>query len=377
MADELLLVPGPVPLAPEVLEEFSRPALAHYGADWVAAYHEIESLLRYAFNTRKGEVFPIAGPGHIGLETIAYTFLRAGDRAVVVNNGFFGERHVDVLKAHHLLVAEVRSPWGAGPDMRKVKAALKRGAKVLAFVHNETSTGLTNPLEELAELAHEHDAFVMVDAVSSLGGIPLPFDEWRIDAAFSASQKGIGGPAGFAPLCVASSLFEGVKPRDIDGWYANLFTWRHYREVWGKWHPQPTTISSNLFYAFRRALQLLKEEGLEARIRRHREYAAAFRAGSGALGFRPIGPAAMVSNTVACIAPPAGITPDDIQDRLRAEHGIYISGGLGPLHGKVLRIGMMATQATREVLERLLPAMAAVTGQKADRAMEAAFALVR
>ena len=377
MVDELLLVPGPVPLAPEVLSEFSRPALPHYGARWVAAYHEIESLLRYAFDAERGDVFPIAGPGHIGLETLAYTFLRPGDRAVVVDNGFFGERHVEVLKAHHLKVADVRSPWGGGPDMRKVKAALKRGARVLALVHNETSTGLTNPLEELAEMAHEHDAIVMVDAVSSLAGMPLSFDAWGIDAAFTASQKGVGGPAGFAPVCVAPALFESVKPKQVEGWYANLFTWRHYRESWGKWHPQPTTISSNVFYAFRRALQLVREEGLEARIRRHREYAAAFRAGGAALGFRPIAPPEFVSNTVACIAPPAGVAADKIQDRLRDDHGIYISGGLGPLHGKVLRIGTMATQATREVLERLLPAMAAATGQRPARAMESAFALVR
>ena len=377
LVDELLLVPGPVPLAPAVLEELSRPALPHYGRAWVDAYHEIESLLRYTFDTAKGDVFPIVGPGHLGLETLASTFLRAGERAVVVNNGFFGERHVEVLKAHHLKVADIRSPWGEGPDVRKVRAALKRGARVLAVVHNETSTGLTNPLEELVEMAHEHDAFIMVDAVSSLGCIPLPFDEWKVDAVFTASQKGIGGPAGFAPLCVAPALFESVKPKQVQGWYTNLFTWRHYRETWGKWHPQPTTISSNLFYAFRRALQLVKAEGLEARIRRHRAYAAAFRAGAGMLGFRPISPPEMVSNTVACVTPPAGMATDEVQDRLRTEHSIYISGGLGPLHGKVLRIGMMATQATREVLERLLPAMAAVTGQKAERSLNAARALVR
>ncbi len=377
MADPLLLVPGPVPLAPEVLGELARPALPHYGAKWVAAYREMEDLLRYAFDARRADVFPIAGPGHIGLETIAFTFLRPGDRAVVVDNGFFGERHVEVLRAHHLKVTDVRSEWGQGPDIRKVRTALKRGARVLAVVHNETSTGLTNPLRELAELAHENDAFVMVDAVSSLAGLPLPFDEWGIEAAFTASQKGVGGPAGFAPVAVAPSLFESVKPKDVDGWYANLFTWRRYREAWDKWHPQPTTISSNVFYAFLRALQLVREEGLEARIRRHREYAAAFRAGAAALGFRPIAPPEFVSNTVACIAPPAGVAADTIQDRLRNDHLIYISGGLGPLHGKVLRIGTMATQATREVLERLLPAMAKSTGHAPDRAMEAAFAFVR
>jgi len=377
VAEPLLLVPGPVPLAPEVLAELGRPALPHYGTKWVAAYREIEDLLRYAFDARRGEVFPIAGPGHVGLETLSFTFLRPGDRAVVVNNGFFGERHVDVLRAHHLKVTDVRSEWGKGPDLRKVRTALKRGARVLAVVHNETSTGLTNPLRELAELAHENDAFVLVDAVSSLAGLPLPFDAWGVEAAFAASQKGVGGPAGFAPVCVAPALFESVKPKDVDGWYANLFTWRHFRESWGKWHPQPTTISSNVYYAFLRALQLVREEGLEARIRRHREYAAAFRAGAAALGFRPLAPPEFVSNTVACIVPPSGVAPDTIQDRLRDDHGIFISGGLGPLHGKVLRIGTMATQATRDVLERLLPAMAEATGRRADTAMEAAIALVR
>jgi len=376
VSDPLLLVPGPVPLPPEVLAELSRPTLPHYGAKWVAAYHEIQDLLRYVFKAPRAEVFPVAGPGHVGLETIAFTFLRPGDRAVVVNNGFFGERHVDVLRAHHLKVTEVRSEWGKGPDLRKVRAALKRGARVLAVVHNETSTGLTNPLRELAELAHENDAFVMADAVSSLAGIPLPFGEWGIEAAFTASQKGLGAPAGFAPVCVAPSLFESVKAKDVDGWYANLFTWRHYLESWGKWHPQPTTVSSNVYYAFQRALQLVRKEGLEARIRRHGEYAAAFRTGAATLGFRPLAPPELVSNTVACLVPPAGVPAEKIQDRLRDDHGIFISGGLGPLHGKVLRIGTMATQATRGVLERLLPAMAEATGRRGDRAMEAAIALV-
>src|SRR5438874_7540652 len=224
----LLFIPGPVPLPPEVREELAKAALPHYGDAWVKAHSETHDLLRYLWSAPDAHVFPIAGPGHAGLEAIAYTFLRPGDRVVVVSNGFFGERTREVLLSHRVKADVVSSDWGAGPDIPALREALKTPTKAVAVVHNETSTGITNPLEPIVEAAHAADAAVIVDAVSSLGGISLPFAKLGIEAAFSASQKCISAPAGIAPVAVARSLWEATGPESVEGWYPNLYCWARY-----------------------------------------------------------------------------------------------------------------------------------------------------
>ena len=360
MEPALLLIPGPVPLHPRVLEEFAKPAMPHYGDTWVHAYHEMQSLLRYLWAAPTARVFPIAGPGHAGLEALAYTFLRPGDRVVVVSNGFFGERMREVFLTHRVKADIVASAWGDGPDVAGLRSALRQPAKAVAIVHNETSTGVANPLAEIVEAAHAVDAFVLVDAVSSLGGLPLPFEELRIDAAFGASQKCLAGPAGIAPVAVGRSLWESTRSDDVNGWYLNLYTWARYEKDWGDWHPTPTTISSNHFYAFLRSLELVKEDGLEARVARHEKMAARLRAGLTDLGFSPFGPPELLSNTVACATPPHGVDANTVAKRLRLEHNIYVSGGLGPLRGKTIRIGTMGTQAEPLPMDRLLGALKAL-----------------
>jgi len=356
----LLLVPGPVPLHPRVAEELAKPALPHYGDAWVRTYGEVLELLRYTWAAPTSRVFPVVGPGHAGLESLAFTFLRPGDRAIVLDNGFFGGRMAEVLRTHHVHVDVVRAEWGAGFDASAVRVALREPARVLAVVHNETSTGVTNPLEALIEMAHERDVFVLVDAVSSLAGLPLPSESWGVDAAFSASQKCLAAPAGFSPVVVARSLWESCDPRGVEGWLLNLFTWDKYEREWGEWHPTPTTVSSNLFYAFHRALRLVKEEGLEARIERHARMAARLRGGLSELGFRDVAAEGQSSNTVVCVAPPPGVEANDLVRRLREEHRIYISGGLGPLRGRAIRIGAMGTQAEPDVVDTFLEAMRSV-----------------
>jgi len=356
----LLLIPGPVPLHPRVLEELAKPALPHYGDAWVRAFAEATSLMHYLWSSPDGHVFPLAGPGHAGIEALAYTFLRPGDRVVVVSNGFFGERLREVLQAHRLKADVVESAWGSGPDPDGLRTALKQPTKAVAVVHNETSTGVTNPLEGIVESAHAVGAFVIVDAVSSLGGISLPSAALGVDAAFSASQKCLAAPAGIAPVFVAPSVWEATDPSDADGWYLNLFTWERYAREWGDWHPTPTTISSNLFYAFHRALLLVKEEGLEARCARHAKMSKRLRDGLSALGFKALASPEFVSNTVTCMSPPDTIDANTLVKRLRLEHNITISGGLGPLRGKTIRIGTMGTQAEPDVIDRLLEAVRSI-----------------
>jgi len=359
MRPPLLFIPGPVPIHPSVLEEMAKPALPHYGPAWVKAYKEVLGLLRYVWSAPKARVFPFLGPGHAGIEALIHTFFRRADRVVVLDNGFFGARLREVVRSHHIEVDLVSSPWGQGLDLQGLRTALRKPAKAVVVVHNETSTGVTNPLEESAELAHEKDALVLVDAVSSLGGLSLPFDDLGLDGAFSASQKCLAAPAGIAPIAVAPSLWESSDPNEAEGWYFNLHTWDRYEHDWGDWHPSPTTISSNLFHAVRRSLQLVKAEGLDERIARHAAMARLLRGGLAETGFRPIAPDLLLSNTVTCVAPPDGVNAEAVIARLREEHNVYVAGGLGPLHGKILRIGTMGTQADPEVIGEFLGALRA------------------
>jgi alanine-glyoxylate transaminase/serine-glyoxylate transaminase/serine-pyruvate transaminase len=356
MGSGLLFIPGPTPLSPQVQEELAKPAMPHYGDAWVKAQKEARDLLRYLWSAPDAHMIPVAGPGHAALESIAYTFLRPGDRVLVISNGFFGERTHEVLLSHRVKAEMIASPWGEGPDLAALREALRKPTKAVAVVHNETSTGIANALEPIVEAAHAAGAFVLVDAVSSLGGISLPFGKLGIDAAFTASQKCLSAPAGIAPVAVSESLWESADPKSVDGWYLNLFTWDRYEREWGDWHPTPTTVSSNVFYAFHRALTLLREEGLDARIARHAKVAAKLRTAFGELGFRPLGAASLLSNTVACLTPPAGVDANGFVRRLREEHNVYVSGGLGPLRGKTIRIGTMGTQAEPEVVDWLVKA---------------------
>jgi len=352
----LLLIPGPVPLHPRVQEELAKPALPHYGDAWIKAFAETQDLMRYVWEAPKGRVFPLLGPGHAGLESLAFTFLRPRDRVVVLDNGFFGQRMAEVLATHRVKVEIVGSAWGAGFDIAKLKKVLAKPAKAVAFIHNETSTGVTNPLEEVVEVAHAKDAFVLVDAVSSLGGIPVRGGRLAIDAAFSATQKCLAARAGISPILVSPTLWEAGDPKGVDGWYLNLFTWDRYQREWGEWHPTPTTISSNLFYATHLALSLVKEEGLEPRFARHARAASQLHDGLLRLGFEPVAPPELLSNTVTCMRPPAHIDASVFVKGLKERHNIYISGGLGPLRGKTIRIGTMGTQAEPGVVDRFLDA---------------------
>jgi len=375
-----MLIPGPVPIDPRVHEELAKPAQPHYGDEWVRKYHEIEDMLRRLFQAKDVEVYPIAGPGHSGLETIAFTLLRRGNRVAVIDNGFFGTRCADVLRTHHVQVEAIPSKWGEPPDLAAVEKVVKKGVACLTVVHNETSTGMTNPIRELAEVATKHGAWVIGDAVSSLGGIALPCGEWGIETAFAASQKCLAAPPGIAPVMVSRRLLEEADPATAEGWYLNLFSWEKIKKDWGDWHPQPTTISSNILFAFHRALELLHEEGLDRRIRRHQIIGRAYREGLTGLGFSLFCDEKYASNTVSSVRPPKGLEAMDLIKRLRTDDAISIAGTLGPMRGQGIRIGHLGTQASPEFVEPMLTALAGYarkagvqhTEDAVDRAMQIA-----
>ncbi len=358
MKAKRLLIPGPVPLEGRIAEELAKPAVPHYGAEWVQRYAETEDLLQRLFRMREAGVYPLAGPGHAALEALIATLLRPEDKAIVIDNGFFGRRLRDVLDAHGVEVFSIHSRWGAPPDMRRVEEVLSsRYSRAVFAVHSETSTGMVNPLREIGSLAHEYGSLFVVDAVSSLGGLDLPCDDWRVDAAFGASQKCLGAPAGIAPLAVRRSILEGVDTAEVGAWYHNLLTWDRYHEEWGKWHPQPTTISTNVFFAFKAALEAVFEEGYERRVERHRTIGRAYRDALRVLGFQTVPQEEDCSDTVTCVRPPAGVEAVDLQRKLREEHDILVSGGLGELQGEILRIGHMGPTANPEDLLAVVEAL--------------------
>lgn len=372
-----LLIPGPVPLEGRVAEEMAKPAAPHYGSEWVENYRHTVDLLAQLFQMEDPAVFPLAGPGHLALEALVTTLLRPEDQALVVDNGFFGRRLREVLDAHGIEAFSVHGRWGTPPDLRRVEEVLSgRYIRAVFAVHSETSTGMANPIRDLGRLAHEYGSLFVVDAVSSLGGLPLPCDEWRVDACFAASQKCLGAPPGIAPVGIRSSILEGVNPEEVRAWYTNLLTWGRFDREWGKWHPQPTTISANVFHAFQAALDLLFEEGLDRRIERHRTVGRAYREALRALGFSTVPQEEDCSDTVSCVRPPSEADAETLRRGLREEHGIMVSGGLGEMAGQVLRIGHMGPTANPDDLSAVLEALGALLPEAATTDLKAARAMV-
>ncbi len=351
----------------------AKPAVPHYGKEWVEAYRETEELLQKLFRMKDAKVYPLAGPGHAGLEALATTLLRPEDKALVIDNGFFGRRLREALEAHGIEVFSIHSRWGSPPDVRRVEEVLSsRYIRAIFAVHSETSTGMVNPMRELGSLAHEYGSLFVVDAVSSLGGMELPCDDWRIDACFGASQKCLGSAPGIAPVAVRSSILDGVDPGEVKAWYFNLLTWERYSEEWGDWHPQPTTISGNVFLAFKAALEAIFEEGLERRVERHRTVGRAYREALRSMDFRTVALEDDCSDTVSCVRPPTGVDAAELQRRLKDDFGLIVAGGIGELKGEVLRIGHMGPTANPQDLLSVVNSLGTILKESIDVDVESA-----
>jgi alanine-glyoxylate transaminase/serine-glyoxylate transaminase/serine-pyruvate transaminase len=331
---------------------------------------------------RDAKVFPMAGPAHVGMEALVTTLLGPKDKALVIDNGFFGRRLREMLDAHQVEAFSIHGRWGTPPDPRRVEEVLS-GTYIRAVfaVHSETSTGMVNPIRELGNLTHEYGSLFVVDAVSSLAGLPLPCDDWKVDAAFAASQKCLGGPPGIAPVVIRPSILDAIDPDRVRGWYTNLCIWDRFSEDWGEWHPQPTTISSNVFRAFKVALELVFEEGLERRLERHRTVGRAYREALRALGFTTVPREEDASDTVTAARPPEDIEAPKLQEGLREKFDIVVSGGLTELAGQILRIGHMGPTANPEDLLSVTKALGSLmkgsAAGNAEKAVEVATLLTK
>lgn len=356
MNRERLMIPGPIELDPDVLVEMGRPLSAHYGAEWAKFYHRTTALMKRVFMAEEAHVFLLAGPGTSGLDAAIGSTIGDGKKILVATNGFFGDRLRQIAEAYTAPenVVALDEPWGEAIDPTHVEDALQREGDVraVAVAHCETSTGVLNPVREIADACER--AILIVDAVSSLGGAELRFDEWGIGICVAATQKCLEIPPGLAPIAVSPRAWEVIERTESPGWYLSLKTWKRYLDRWGEWHPHPVTMYSSLVQALHSSLQGILEEGLEARWARHERIARLFRRGLENLGFELVAKGGCASPTVTAAFAHERLPASELQAHLREHHRILIAGGLDRLKGQAFRVGHMGPTAN---LAAILPVL--------------------
>ncbi len=355
-----LMIPGPVEVDESILQEMAAQVPVHYGPEWVAFYNDTLSRLKGVFRTR-GDVILLVSSGTGGLDAAIGSLLAPGERALVVVNGFFGQRLATITRLRGVEVVTVTAPWGRPVDPEDVRAALAGDPAIAALivVHHETSTGVLNPLPALGSVAREFDVPFVVDAVSSLGGEELAMDEWGIDICVSASQKCLEAPPGLAPVAISPRAWEIIERKEDYpcGFYLNLRVWRQYAEEWGDWHPYPVTMATNLVLALRAALDRLEAEGLDGRIARYRDAACFLRARLRDLGFTMFVDGEAASSTITAVRRLPEMDVARLITFLQEKYRIRISGGLGETRGEIFRVGHMGKAASREYADLLIEAL--------------------
>lgn len=358
--ERLLLGPGPSPVPQRVLRALGAPTLGHLDPAYVAILDETCELLRRVFRTRNALTFPVSGTGMAGMECIAVNLIEPGDEVIVAVNGVFGARMKDVMERCGATVHALEAPWGETFTPAAVREAFERHprAKLLGIVHAETSTGAHQPLEELAPIVHAHDALLVVDAVTSLGGHELRLDDWGIDAVYSGTQKCLSCPPGLAPVSFGERALARMAARKTrpQSWYLDVSMLRqYYTGGAGGGRVYHHTAPVNMTYALHEALTIVLEEGLDARAERHARAHQRLRAGLDKLGLNYV-PARSL-HTLNCVRLPSGIDDAAVRRRLLEEYGIEIGAGLGPFAGKAWRIGLMGHGATTRNVDLLLAAL--------------------
>jgi alanine-glyoxylate transaminase/serine-glyoxylate transaminase/serine-pyruvate transaminase len=345
---KLLLGPGPSNADPRVLRALSEPTLGHLDPDFVAIMDETTELLRYVFGTRNELTIPISGTGSAGQETAIVNSVEHGDKAIICVAGVFGERMVDMAQRAGATVIRVDAPWGQIINPDDVRKAVKENpdAKIVGIVHAETSTGVLQPLEEIAGIAHEKGMRIVVDAVTSFGGVEVPVDKLGLDFVYSGTQKCLSCPPGLAPITVGERGLEFIRSRKTkcQSWYLDLSMISRY---WGGERFYHHTAPVNMIYALNEALRIIKEEGLEARWARHRLNQKALIAGLEAMGMRLVVKPEYRLPSLTTVYFPEGVEDALARKRLLDEFSIEIGSGLGVFKGRVWRIGLMGTNSTK------------------------------
>lgn len=353
----VLLGPGPSPVDDRVLSAMAAPVLGHLDPLFLRCMDDIQAMLRYVFETENRVTIPVSATGSAGMEAALVNAIEPGDEVVVCINGVFGERMNEIVGRAGGQAIPVRAEWGEAIDINKIKAALELSKpRALAIVHAETSTGVLQDLAGLSELAHGRDALLIVDAVTSLGGHPVGVDRNGIDICYSGTQKCLGAPPGLAPVTFSERATDRVRARGskVQSWYLDITMVEKY---WGDDRTYHHTAPISMNYALREALRLVHEEGLEARWQRHELNHRALVAGVEAMGLQMnVAPEHRLWSLNA-VRVPDGVDDARVRARLLAENNIEIGGGLGPLKGRIWRIGLMGSGSTRENVRLVLGAL--------------------
>lgn len=352
----VLLGPGPSPVDDRVLSAMAAPLLGHLDPLFLGCMDDVQALLRYVFETENRVTIPISATGSAGMEAALVNVIEPGDTVVVGVNGVFGARMRDIVERAGGKAVVVEANWGEAIDVNQIKAAVDScRPRALALVHAETSTGVLQNLDGLSEMAHGRDALLIVDAVTSLGGHPVGVDRQGIDICYSGTQKCLGAPPGLSPITYSERALERIRARrtKVQSWYLDITLVERY---WGDDRTYHHTAPISMNYALREALRLVHEEGLDARWQRHELNHRALVAGVAAMGLKmAVAPENRLWSLNA-VSVPEGVDDGRVRTRL-LEENIEIGGGLGPLKGRIWRIGLMGSGSTRENVVLVLGAL--------------------
>ncbi len=352
--------PGPSTVPARILQALSAPTLGHLDPQYIGYMDETCAMLREVFQTKNALTFPVSGTGMAGMEAIAANLIEPGDEAIVCINGVFGMRMRDIIERCGATVHHVEIPWGESFTDDQIAAAVKAHpqAKLLTIVHAETSTGALQPLPGISKIVHDAGMLFVVDAVTSLSGHELKVDDWQIDAIFSGTQKCLSCPPGLSPVSFSAAALDAMAARKtkVQSWYLDVSMLRNYYTGSGG-RAYHHTAPINMIYALREALRIVLEEGLEARIERHRLKHLELRAGLEAMGLHYIPQNSL--HSLNCVRVPEGIDEAAVRKKLLTDYSIEIGAGLGVFAGKAWRIGLMGHTATSRNIQTLLAALKA------------------
>ncbi|HEY6560270.1 MAG TPA: alanine--glyoxylate aminotransferase family protein [Polyangiaceae bacterium] len=373
----ILLGPGPSPVPASVLSALGRPTVGHLDPFFLGVMDELRDMLRAVFQTQNTLTLAISGTGSAGMEATLANLLEPGDRALIGVNGVFGGRMLEIARRLGAEVTQVQAEWGRPLEVEPCRSAAQgRPFKVVCVVHAETSTGVLQPLEPFKELADELGALLVVDAVTSLGGMPVEVDRLGLDAVYSGTQKCLSCPPGLSPVTFSERASRAISARrtPVVSWYLDLSLVQRY---WGSERVYHHTAPINMLFALHEALRLVLQEGLDARFARHRLHHAALSAGLGELGLGLPVAAQFRLPSLTVVEIPDGT--DDVKARrhLLHEFGLEIGGGLGPMQGRAWRIGLMGEGASRRNVELCLAALTSALRAQGYRAGDDALAAAR
>ena len=357
VSHRILMGPGPSMADPRVLKAMATPLVGHLDPEFLSIMDTTQELLRYVFETENQVTIPVSGTGSASMEAAICNMVEPGDTMLICCNGYFGHRMQDMAQRYGAEVHMIYRPWGEVFDPEEVETALKEtSANIVGIVHAETSTGARQPLEDIANIIHEYGALLVVDAVTSLGGLSVAVDKVGIDVCYSGGQKCLSVPPGASPLTLNKRAIEKLQHRktQVANWYLDLTTIQKY---WGNERTYHHTAPISSIYALYEGLRLVADEGLENRWQRHRDNAKYLWEALEELDFECHVEETYRLPSLTTVKIPAGVDEAFVRKQLLHDYNIEVGGGLGELKGKVWRIGLMGYTSHKENVHTFISAL--------------------